>query len=100
MPWSGITTAVTIDLTRSSEPIAVKVATQSVGRLKVGIPMVTAARPGAVTGACQPPECTMSSESSVLMSNQYQPPSSNGVRSSSISSWQRPAVPSTSFPCT
>ena len=86
MPWSGITTAVTIERTSSSSPMARRVATQSVGRLKVGMPMVTAARPGASVGACHPPECTISTESSVLRSNQYQPPSSNGVRSSSMSS--------------
>ncbi len=53
--------------------------TQSAGRLKVGIPTATLARPGAGTGAYQPALCTVAFDS-VVMSNQIQPPSSNGSR--------------------
>ena len=45
VPWSGRITATTASRTSGSSPIAVRVATQSAGRLKVGMPMVTAARP-------------------------------------------------------
>ena len=71
--------------------------TQSVGRLKVVIAMATEPSPGAGTVAYQPLSTSVTSLSSVVMSNQYQPPSSNAVRSSTklIS-----ARPSTTWPRT
>ena len=44
VPWSAMITAVTAASTSGSSPIAVSVATQSAGRLNVGMPIVTAAR--------------------------------------------------------
>jgi hypothetical protein len=95
VPWSGRITAVTAASTSGSSPIAVSVATQSSGRLNVGMPMVTAARPAPSSAAYQPPACRVRSSASVVRSNQYQPPSSNGRRSSSRSSSCRPGPSST-----
>src|SRR4029453_11166399 len=70
--------------TNGSEVSAASALTQSAGRLKVGMPTATLARPGAGTGAYQPALCTVTLEL-VVMSNQIQPPSSNGDRSISNS---------------
>ena len=72
--------------TSGSEPSAVNACTQSPGRLKVGMPT---ARLGArsISGsraAYQPADSNVTAVS-VVMSNQIQPPSSNGPRSTSIS---------------
>src|SRR3954465_11123479 len=63
--------------TNGSDVSAASALPQSAGRLKVGIPTATLARPGAGTGAYQPALCTVTLVS-VVMSNQIQPPSSNG----------------------
>src|SRR6476660_2955235 len=65
--------------TNGSDVSAARALTQSEGRLKVGIPTATLARPGAGVGAYQPALCTVTLVS-VVMSNQIQPPSSNGSR--------------------
>src|SRR3977135_741194 len=65
--------------TNGSDVSAASALTQSPGRLKVGMPTATFARPGAGTGAYQPALCTVTLDS-VVMSNQIQPPSSNGSR--------------------
>ncbi len=65
--------------TNGSDVSAASALTQSAGRLKVGMPTATLARPGAGTGAYQPALCTVTLEL-VVMSNQIQPPSSNGSR--------------------
>src|ERR1700750_2530291 len=65
--------------TNGSDVSAASALTQSDGRLNVGIPTATLARPGAGTGAYQPALCTVTLEL-VGMSNQIQPPSSNGSR--------------------
>ena len=65
--------------TNGSDVSAASALTQSDGRLKVGMPTATLARPGAGTGAYQPALCTVTVVS-VVMSNQIQPPSSNGSR--------------------
>ena len=65
--------------TRGSDVSAASALTQSDGRLKVGMPTAILARPGAGRGAYQPALCTLTAES-VVMSNQIQPPSSNGSR--------------------
>src|SRR4029077_17233431 len=65
--------------TNGSEVSAASALTQSAGRLKVGMPTATLARPGAGTGAYQPALCTVTLELGV-MSNQIHPPSSNGAR--------------------
>src|SRR5690242_7624312 len=70
--------------TNGSDVSAASALTQSAGRLKVGMPMATSARPGAWTGAYQPALCTVTAVS-VVMSNQIQPPSSNGASSTSNS---------------
>src|SRR5712671_3376767 len=72
--------------TNGSEVSAASALTQSAGRLKVGMPTATLARPGAGIGAYQPALCTVTLDS-VVMSNQIQPPSSNASRpiSNSIS---------------
>src|SRR5689334_23618146 len=74
--------------TSGSEVSAAKALTQSAGRLKVGMPTATLARPGAAVGAYQPARCTVTLVS-VVMSNQIQPPSSKGVRSISNSTAAR-----------
>src|SRR6476620_7750875 len=80
--------------TNGSEVSAASALTQSAGRLNVGMPTATLAGPGAGTGAYQPTLCTVTLEL-VVMSNQIQPPSSNGSRpiSNSIE-----AIPPTSDP--
>ena len=70
--------------TKGSEVKAFRALTQSDGRLKVGIPTAMSARPGAGTGAYQAALCTTVLVS-VVMSNQIQPPSSNGANSTSNS---------------
>src|SRR5689334_4664613 len=65
--------------TNGSEVSAANALTQSAGRLKVGMPTATLARPGAGTGAYQPALCTVTFVL-VVTSNQIQPPSSNGSR--------------------
>src|SRR5258708_38389381 len=65
--------------TNGSEVSAASALTQSAGRLKVGMPTATLARPGAGVGAYQPALCTVVLDS-VVMSNQIQPPSSNASR--------------------
>ena len=50
VPWSGMITCWTAASTSGSSPIAVRVATQSAGRLNVGIPIVTAAGAGRLDG--------------------------------------------------
>src|SRR5689334_9616722 len=77
-------TALITSSTSGSDVNAASALTQSDGRLNVGIPMATFARPGAGIGAYQPAWCSVVGES-VVMSNQIQPPSSNGVRSISNS---------------
>src|SRR4051794_15097888 len=62
--------------TNGSEVSAANALTQSDGRLNVGMPTATLARPGAGSGAYQPALCTVTL-ASVVMSNQIQPPSSN-----------------------
>src|SRR5258705_13331437 len=71
--------------TNGSEVSAASALTQSAGRLKVGMPTATLARPGAGIGAYQPALCTVVLDS-VVMSNQIQPPSSNASRPISNSS--------------
>src|SRR4029450_6675205 len=78
-----MTAAITAS-TNGSDVSAASALTQSAGRLKVGMPTATLARPGAGTGAYQPALCMVTVEL-VVMSNQIQPPSSNGVRSISNS---------------
>src|ERR1700754_4017704 len=65
--------------TNGSDVSVASALTQSAGRLKVGMPTATLARPGAGSGAYQPALCTVMLEL-VVMSNQIQPPSSNGSR--------------------
>ena len=83
-PWSTTMTAPITSSTRGSEVSARSAFTQSAGRLKVGIPTAISARPGAASGAYQAALC-MVHLVSVVMSNQIQPPSSNGSRSISNS---------------
>ncbi len=78
VPWSGMTTAVSTSRTSGSSPRARSVSTQSEGRLKVGIPTVTAARPGAARSAYQPPSTSSRGSVSLERSNHTHPPSSNG----------------------
>src|SRR6185437_14161808 len=78
--------------TNGSDVSAASALTQSAGRLKVGMPTATLARPGGGAGAYQPALCTVTLEL-VVMSNQIQPPSSNGSRPISNST---EAVPPTS----
>src|SRR5882724_11574712 len=70
--------------TSGSEVSAASALTQSAGRLKVGMPTATLARPGAGIGAYQPALCTVVLDS-LVMSNQIQPPSSNASRTISNS---------------
>ena len=84
VPWSATMTAPITSSTKGSEVSARRAFTQSAGRLKVGIPMAMLARPGAGTGEYQPALCTVTLLS-VVMSNQIQPPSSNGASSISNS---------------
>src|SRR5262245_57458795 len=70
--------------TNGSDVNVASALTQSAGRLKVGMPTATLGRPGAGTGAYQPAWCTVTLEL-VVMSNQIQPPSSNGSRLTSNS---------------
>ena len=84
VPWSVTITAPITLSTRGSEVRAFSALTQSAGRLKVGMPTATSARPGAGTEAYQAALCTVVSVS-VVMSNQIQPPSSNGASSISNS---------------
>ena len=70
--------------TNGSDVSARNALTQSPGRLNVGMPTAMFATPGAGTGAYQPALCSVTALS-VVMSNQIQPPSSNGARSISIS---------------
>ena len=79
MPWSDTITAPITSSTNGSDVSAARALTQSDGRLKVGMPTATLARPGAGIGAYQPALCTVTVVS-VVMSNQIQPPSSNGSR--------------------
>src|SRR5258707_3071398 len=72
-------TAPMVASTNGSEVSAASALTQSAGRLKVGMPTATLARPGAGIGAYQPALCTVVFDS-VVMSNQIQPPSSNASR--------------------
>ncbi len=83
-------TALTTSMTSSSDASAVSALTQSVGRLNVGMPTATVASPGASTGAYQPALSSTTSVS-VVMSNQIQPPSSNGASSISNSSAASPS---------
>ncbi len=76
-PWSATMTAPMTSSTNGSEVRARNALTQSAGRLKVGMPTAMLARPGAGTGAYQAASCRMTLVS-VVMSNQIQPPSSNG----------------------
>ena len=79
VPWSGMITAVSESRTSGSSPRACRVATQSVGRLKVGMPTAIAARPGASRSAYQPPATSSRDEPSLVRSNHTQPPSPNGA---------------------
>ena len=65
--------------TKGSDVSAASALTQSDGRLNVGMPTAILARPGAGREAYQPALCTVTALS-VVMSNQIQPPSSNGSR--------------------
>ncbi len=79
VPWSETMTAPITLSTNGSDVNAVSALTQSAGRLNVGMPTATSARPGAGTGAYHP-ACFSVTALSVVMSNQIQPPSSNGSR--------------------
>ena len=92
VPWSETITALITLSTNGSDVRAASALTQSDGRLKVGIPTATLARPGAGTGAYQPALCTVTLLL-VVMSNQIQPPSSNGDSSISNSTEARASVP-------
>ena len=83
--------------TTGSEAMVEIASTQSTGRLKVQMP--TARRPGrsGSRSAYQPASTTVQSWSAVR-SNQYQPPSTNGVRSRSSSTSR--SVPETAAPVT
>src|SRR6476646_2575637 len=86
--------------TNGSDVNADNALTQSVGRLNVGMPTATLARPGAAVGAYQPALCTVTLVS-VVMSNLIQPPSSNGSSPSSNSTTARaPSVLDASVPPT
>ncbi|SLJ16032.1 Uncharacterised protein [Mycobacteroides abscessus subsp. abscessus] len=71
------------------------------GRLKVGMPTAMLPSPGASSGAYQPPASSVTAVS-VVMSNQIQPPSSNGASSVSNSTVvdSAPAGTENSLPCT
>src|SRR6478609_8217308 len=79
VPWSVTMTALITLSTNGSDVNADNALTQSVGRLNVGMPTATLARPGAAVGAYQPALRTVTLLS-VVMSNQIHPPSSNGSR--------------------
>jgi hypothetical protein len=57
-----------------------------VGRLNVQMPMASRVSLAGSRAADQAASCSVIGASSAVRSNQYQPPSSNGVRSSSNSS--------------
>ncbi len=84
VPWSGTITAPITLSTNGSAVRSASALTQSAGRLKVGMPTAMLAVPGAGSVAYQPPLIRLTSVS-VVMSNQIQPPSSNGRRATSIS---------------
>ena len=84
VPWSDTITALITLSTKGSDVSAARALTQSDGRLKVGMPTATLARPGATSGAYQPALCSVDLVF-VVMSNQIQPPSSNGDSSISNS---------------
>src|SRR5246127_2795801 len=83
-PWSGTITAPITSSTNGSAVSAASALVQSAGRLNVGMPTATLALPGAGSVAYQPPLSRLTLVS-VVMSNQIQPPSSNGCSPTSIS---------------
>src|ERR1700757_3781565 len=83
-PWSGTITAPITLSTNGSAVRSASALTQSAGRLNVGMPTATLAVPGAGSVAYQPPLSRLTAVS-VVMSNQIQPPSSNGLSGTSIS---------------
>ena len=78
-PWSGTITAPITFVDQRSAVSSPSALAQSAGRLNVGMPTAMLALPGAGSVAYQPPLSRLTAVS-VVMSNQIQPPSSNGLR--------------------
>ena len=89
VPWSATMTLLISPATTGSSASALRAPTQSSGRLNVQMPMDSRVSWAGSWAADQAARWTVKELSSAVTSNQYQPPSSNGVRSRSNSSVRR-----------